>query len=133
MEQSAATSEYYDAWISSAPSDFLAARQAVINKDFELLADISESSCLKMHAVMLATRPALVYWNGATVEIIHCVRALRDQGLPAFFTIDAGPQVKIISLPGYREKIERAVKDIPGVIDIIHSDLGPGACLVERL
>ena len=131
MEQSAATSDYYDAWISSAPSDFSTARQAVLNQDFELLADISEASCLKMHAVMLATRPALIYWNGTTVEITHCIRALRGHGLPAFFTIDAGPQVKIVSLPGYREKIEQAVKDIPGVMDVIYSGLGPGARLVE--
>ncbi len=133
MEQSAATCEYYDAWVSSTSGDFSTARRAVLNHDFELLADVSEASCLKMHAVMLATHPALIYWNGATVEIIHRVRALRGEGLPAFFTIDAGPQVKIISLPGYRDKIERAVKDIPGVIDVIYSGLGPGAHVVESL
>ena len=133
MRQSAATSEYYDTWVSSAPGDFSTARQAVINNDFDQLAEISEASCLKMHAVMLATHPALIYWNGTTVEVMHRVRALRGEGLPVFFTIDAGPQVKVISLPGYRDNIERAVKDTPGVIDTIQSGLGPGACVVERL
>lgn len=131
MTQSAETSEYYDDWVHSASDDFAAARQAVLTQDFEMLADISEANCLKMHAVMLTTRPALIYWNGATVETIHCVRALRAQGLPVFFTIDAGPQVKVISLPGYRNEIERAVKDIPGVMDTIHSELGPGARAVS--
>ena len=131
MEQSAATSDYYDAWVRSTPGDFSTARQAVLNQDFELLADISEASCLKMHAVMLATRPALIYWNGTTIEIIHRIRALRAQGLPAFFTIDAGPQVKVISLPGYQDEIMRVVKDMPGVVDTIQSGLGPGAHVVE--
>lgn len=131
MIQSADNSVFYNSWVASAADDFNAARQAVLNRDFQRVANISEASCLKMHAVMWSTRPPLMYWNGATVEIIHRVRDLRAGGVPAFFTIDAGPQVKIVSLPGYRSKIEQAVQDVPGVAETVHSPLGGDARLIQ--
>jgi diphosphomevalonate decarboxylase len=38
------TSPYYSAWVESSPADLLEARAAVDRRDFEALADISESS-----------------------------------------------------------------------------------------
>lgn len=132
MVQSAATSDFYGAWTKSAPVDFSMARDAVLSRDLQALAEISEASCLKMHGVMLSTRPALVYWNGITIEIIHRVRELRSKGTPVFFTIDAGPQVKIVAEPGPLDVIKKAIEDIPGVIDVIPGTLGAGARIVDR-
>jgi diphosphomevalonate decarboxylase len=96
------------------------------------LADISESSCLKMHAVMLSARPGLVYWNGATVEGIRSVRRLRGEGVPVFFTIDAGPQLKAVCLPEARERVVGELSAIPGVVHLIESGLGEGARVVAN-
>ncbi|MEK7705967.1 MAG: diphosphomevalonate decarboxylase [Myxococcota bacterium] len=130
MNESAATSPYYDNWVESSDNDLRALRAAVLARDFERLAAITEHSCLKMHAVMLATRPALVYWRGATVELMHCVRALRARGTPVCFTIDAGPQLKAITLPSHAEAVLRELAAVPGVLRIITSELGGGAVLV---
>ena len=132
MLQSAATSAFYAAWTDSAGDDFTAARRAVLARDFQSLAEVSEASCLKMHGVMLTTKPALIYWNGATVEIIHRVRALRSQGTPAFFTIDAGPQVKVVTEAEFVDNVRQAIEDIPGVVDIVPSALGAGARVVDE-
>jgi diphosphomevalonate decarboxylase len=130
MGLSAVTSPYYPAWVESHPADLDAARDAIASRDFAALADVSESSCLKMHAAAMSARPPLVYWNGATVDCLNRVRELRASGLPAFFTIDAGPQVKVICLPGAEDAIRPALEEIPGVSDIIVTGLGPG---LERL
>jgi diphosphomevalonate decarboxylase len=132
MARSAATSDFYSSWTGSARVDFSTARQAIMERDFQMLADVSEVSCLKMHGVMLSTKPALVYWNGTTVETIHCVRELRSQGMPVFFTIDAGPQVKVVTLPGRSDELKQAIATIPGVIEIIPSTLGAGARVIEK-
>ena len=100
MVRTERTSPYYPAWVASSPADLGEARTAVQRRDFEALAEISESSCLKMHGLMMAARPGLMYWNGVTVECVRAVRRLRAAGVPVFFTIDAGPQVKAICLPG---------------------------------
>ena len=127
----AQTSPYYPAWVESSPADLSEARSAVQRRDFEALAEVSESSCLKMHAVMFSARPGLVYWNGTTVEGIRRVRELRASGVPVFFTVDAGPQVKAVCLPEGSERVERELAAIPGVTGMIASGLGDGARVVK--
>jgi diphosphomevalonate decarboxylase len=75
----------------------------------------------------MAARPPLVYWNGATVECLHAVRRLRAGGVPVFFTIDAGPQLKAVCAPGARLDVEAALRAVPGVQELLVSPLGAGA------
>lgn len=131
MDASRRTSPFYRAWIGTVATDLAAAREAVWTRDFEKLADTSEASCLAMHAVMLSTRPGLVYWNPATVACIHAVRALRHGGTGVFFTIDAGPQVKAVCLPEHATRVANTLRSVPGVEEVLVSGLGAGARLIE--
>jgi diphosphomevalonate decarboxylase len=131
MALTARTSDYYRAWIEAAGGDFSEARQAVEQRDFNSLARVSEKSCLKMHGLMLSAVPGLIYWNPATVACLHHVRALREQGVAVFFTMDAGPQVKAVCLPGDRGRVAETLASVPGVVDVLVSGLGPGARVVD--
>ena len=77
MKTSEETSPYYDAWVTSTAQDYEAALLAIAARDFEQLAVLSESSCLKMHGVMQSSLPAMIYWRPATLSCIHAVRELR--------------------------------------------------------
>jgi diphosphomevalonate decarboxylase len=127
MELSKATSPYYPAWVASHPADLATGLDAVTQHDFEKLADISEHSCLKMHAVAMSSQPPLVYWSGATVDCMHRIQELRRQGVPVFFTIDAGPQLKAVCLPEAAAQVRAALQELPGVLDVLDSALGQGA------
>ena len=127
MELSKDASPYYPAWVDSHPADLATGLAAVYKRDFTALADVSEHSCLKMHAVAMSSQPPLVYWSGATVDCMHRVRELRREGLPVFFTIDAGPQLKAVCLPEAAPKVKAALQELPGVLDVMSSDLGQGA------
>jgi diphosphomevalonate decarboxylase len=127
MTRSATSSPYYAAWVAGQPPDLAAARAAIRARDFAALAEVAEHNCLKMHAAALAAQPPLVYWNGATVECLHAVRRLRAGGVPVFFTIDAGPQLKAVCLPGALAIVERTLRGVPGVLELLTSALGPGA------
>ena len=129
MLHSAATSTNFSGWVETASADLVEARAAVLGRDFDKLAAVSESSCLKMHAVMLSSLPALVYWNGATVDCMNKIRELRRSGTGTFFTIDAGPQLKAVCLPGHADSVAAALAELPGVKRIMRCGLGPGACL----
>lgn len=126
MTRSAASSAYYPAWVESHPADMRAAREAIRGRDFAALADVAESSCLKMHAAAMAAVPPLVYFGGTTVEGIELMRSLRRDGVPVFFTVDAGPQIKAVCEPVAVEQVRAALADLPGVLDVIVSGLGPG-------
>ncbi len=130
MERSRNTSPFYRGWIESAPADFDIVRRAVLARDFETLAEVAEHSCLKLHALMLSTRPGLLYWNQATLACIEVIRKLRTAGVPAFFTVDAGPQVKAVCAPGRVEEVAAALATVPGVLRVVKSRLGDGTCLV---
>jgi diphosphomevalonate decarboxylase len=131
MELTRTSSDFYGSWVASSPDDLAAARTAIAAHDFEALAAVSEASCLKMHAVAMAAQPGLIYWNGATVECLHRVRGLRRQGVPVFFTIDAGPQLKAVCDPGSSDQVAAALAEIPGVVEIARCGLGDGARVVE--
>jgi diphosphomevalonate decarboxylase len=126
MTRSAESSPYYRAWVESHPADMVTARAAIAARDFAALGEVAETNCLKMHAAAMAASPPLIYWNGATVECLHRVRALRAEGVPVFFTIDAGPQVKAVCAPGARNAVRAALVDVPGVLDTLVTGLGPG-------
>ncbi|WP_233840843.1 diphosphomevalonate decarboxylase [Dyella sp. 2HG41-7] len=127
MRRTAETSPYQSAWIDTQEADLSVARDAIRAHDFDALARISEYSCLKMHALALAAQPGLLYWNGATVECMHRVRALRQQGVPVFFTVDAGPQLKAVCAPSAIEQVKAALRDVPGVLEVLDTGLGEGA------
>lgn len=85
-----------------------------------------------MHAAAIATRPPLIYWNGVTVECMHAVTALRRRGVPVFFTIDAGPQLKAVCEPDVADAVRAELTAIPGVIETLHTGLGPGVEILSK-
>ena len=130
MLASAGTSPYYGAWVAGQPDDLALASRAVAERDFTKLADVSESSCLKMHALTMSSRPGILYFSASTVAAIHTIRALRAGGTAVFFTVDAGPQVKAVCLPDDAATVREALQAVTGVIDVIDAGLGPGARVV---
>ncbi|RMH77656.1 MAG: diphosphomevalonate decarboxylase, partial [Calditrichaeota bacterium] len=127
MKLTAETSPYYSAWVQSSEDDLTAMRKALAEKDFEHVGELSEYSCLKMHGLAMAARPGIIYWNATTLELIQEVRHLRQQGIPAYFTIDAGPQVKILCQPESASKLVDQFLGFPGVQSVIHTTVGPSA------
>ena len=126
MARSAATSPYYPAWVASSTADLEQGRAAILNRDFESLADVAERNCLGMHGAAMAARPPLIYWNAATIACLETVRELRRAAVPVFFTIDAGPQLKAVCAPGASATVRNALSGVPGVVDLLESGLGPG-------
>ena len=121
-----AESAYFPAWVATSDADLQLGRQAILTRDFAGLAAVAEASCLKMHGLMLATAPGLLYWQGPTLACLHRIRALRDAGTGVFFTVDAGPQVKAVCEPGAAERVREALAAVPGVTRTWVSGLGAG-------
>lgn len=130
MEISRKTSPFYARWVDQQDQDLAVARTAIETRDFEKLAEIAEHNCLKMHSVMWASRPPVMYWNSATIECMQVIRELRADGVAVFFTIDAGPQIKAVCLPQDESRVRDALAATTGVSEIMLSGLGDGAKLV---
>ena len=133
MKQTVATCPLYKCWLESVEEDLENVRKGIKNKDFSLVGRTAEHNCLKMHATMMTTKPPIIYWNRTTMDIIHKVFELRDSGLECYFTIDGGPQVKIICLDKDIGNIKNTLqKEIEGIIDFIETKSGTGPKVVEE-
>ncbi len=132
MGVSEATSPYYEAWVRTTAEDYDSAYAALTGRDFERLAVLSESSCLKMHGVMQSSLPPMIYWRPASVACMHEVQALRAEGVPVFFTMDAGPQVKAVCLPEATDQVAERLGALSGVLATHRVGLGGGARVVSQ-
>lgn len=126
----AQASPLYPAWIEGAEQDLAGARAAVRARDLDALGAVVEHSALTMHAIGLAARPPLLYWHGATVECLRRIWALRSGGVPAYVTIDAGPQVKVLCTPADAGAVAVALGAVPGVERVLTCAPGGDAEIV---
>jgi diphosphomevalonate decarboxylase len=127
MEHCAATSPLYAGWLAVVPADLATAEAAIADADLDGLGAVAEASALAMHAAAIASRPAVVYWQPATVALLAAVRALRDAGVPAWATIDAGPHVKILTDDAHAAEVAGRVRAVPGVTATLISAAGGAA------
>lgn len=86
-------------------------RQAVHNRDLTALGEAAEADALSMHAVMMTSKPPLLYWSPQTLDAIRCVWDIRREGVGAWFTIDAGPNVHIITLEADLPAVEAHIRE----------------------
>lgn len=127
MTQTVATSPMYPAWLSTVGADLDAARQAIRDRDLESLGATAEANALKMHATMLTTLPTILYWQPPTVALMHRIWELRRDGLPGWFTIDAGPNVKVLTDARHAPGLAEALGAVEGVERVLTCAPGPGA------
>lgn len=127
MRATAERSPYYATWLEVAPRIHDALRAAVRGGDFERAGALAEESALAMHASAFAA--GFTYFREATVVLMDAVRALRASGTPAFFTMDAGPHVKVFVHAEHAERVARELAAVPGTLRTIVCRPGPGAYL----
>ncbi len=128
----ATSSPLYSARLSQVKEDLDLVREAILTRDFESLGSVAEREALSLHAIMMTSRPSLFYWTPATVRVVKGVRNWREEGRSVYFTIDAGPNVHLLTLPSYVEEIERALLEVEGVEEVIVCRPGQGARLIEE-
>jgi len=131
MAQTVANCPYYSKWVETVPADLDAIRKGIKERNFTLVGSTTEHNCLKMHATMITTKPPIIYWNPTTMEVMHSIMEWRDQGLESYFTIDAGPQVKVFCLEKDLKELSKRLKELTGV-EVVMTRPGPGAKLTNE-
>ncbi|MDW0114795.1 diphosphomevalonate decarboxylase [Sporosarcina saromensis] len=126
MKRTVETSPFYDGWLASLEPDLLATRAAIANRTFEQLGTVLERNAMKMHATTLGANPPFMYWMSSTIEVMQAVQELREDGIQAYFTIDAGPNVKVICQPADERVVMDRLKQLMCVKDLFLCHPGPG-------
>lgn len=106
MQQTVMTSPFYKKWPEKVADDLVLIKEAINNKNIELLGKTAEKNALAMHATMLTAWPPIQYSQPETINMMQKIWQLRQQGLSVYFTQDAGPNLKLLFLTKDQKTIQ---------------------------
>ncbi len=121
MQITVKTCKTYNEWVKNSERRVKPMIQAIANKDLQTLGELSQVDCIEMHETMRTSSPAINYWTEKTTKIIDLVNNMKNSGIQCYFTIDAGPNVKILTLEKYQDQILSEIKKIDDSLQIIVS------------
>jgi diphosphomevalonate decarboxylase len=128
----AGTSPLQAGRVSDAPRRLELCRNAILRRDFATFADIVELDSNMLHAVMMTSNPPLYYWQPATLTVMQAVQAARAKGLPVCYTVDAGPNVHVITEATEAEYTADLLRGLPGVQEVRTARVGGPARLLSE-
>ncbi|MEU1120582.1 diphosphomevalonate decarboxylase [Streptomyces sp. NPDC005879] len=132
MRRTVDTSPLYEPWARSSGDDLADMRRALGRGDLAAVGEIAERNALGMHATMLAARPAVRYLSPATLTVLDAVLGLRRDGVAAYATMDAGPNVKVLCRNADADRVADVVRAAAqgGAIHVARP--GPAARLLDE-
>jgi diphosphomevalonate decarboxylase len=107
-------------------------RQAILNREFPALAEITELDSNMMHAVMMTSDPPLYYWLPGSLAIMKAVKEWQAEGMDVTFTLDAGPNVHVITTRPFVGEVNSRLRRFSDVIDVLSAvPAGPARMLPQ--
>lgn len=130
MRRTVDTSPDYEPWVAHHARHLADARAAIADGDLERLGEATEANALGMHATMRGAVPPVDYLTAASRAAVQTVQAARDAGFPAWATMDAGPNVKVLTSAEQAEALnswlyDRLAPATPGLRTLV-THAGPG-------
>lgn len=115
MKQTRRTSALYEAWPVKVAHDLAVIKDAIHAGDFDAVGRTAEGNALSMHATMISAWPPVLYWLPESVAAMHRIWQAREQGLRLYFTMDAGPNLKLL----FMAEDEAAVKAVFPNVEVV--------------
>lgn len=128
MRRTALTSPFYKGWVETTEQSLEAMLEACRDRDFSRIGRITETHAMRMHAVIQSADPPIRYLSPTSIAIFDAVVALREAGVEAYATADAGPNIAVISRPEDAQAVAEALVQY-GTVRIVGA--GAGAELLE--
>lgn len=126
MKRVVETSPYYPVWVSRTEADCTAMEAAIAAGDFTRLGKLAQQSALDMHALNLTAHPGFTYFQPSTITAMRTVEELNSAGVECYFTMDAGPNIKVLSRSENVEEIKNRFRAVLPAVTIASTSFGPG-------
>jgi diphosphomevalonate decarboxylase len=131
MRRTVRTSPLYRSWLASSKADVDRMRLALRRGDLDVIGEIAERNALGMHEAMRAAHPPVRYLTPGTMSVLRSVRGLRRDGISAWSTMDAGPNIKVLCRGADADRVAEAVREAASC-PVVIARCGPGARLKDR-
>lgn len=114
MEVSVKNKDLYPNWVKESKKDLDDMIDALNKKDIDLVGKIAEKNSNHMHDLIESTK--ITYKTKDSLEAIKRIENLRERNISAYYTMDAGPNVKIITTEKYVSDILEEFSDIETLV-----------------
>lgn len=101
-------------------------KQAIAEKNFPVLGDLIERECLEFHSILLTSNPPLITWYPGTLQVMNEVQTLREEGIEAYFTINTGFNIHVITVPEHEDVVAERIQNLPLVLKVLKARVGEG-------
>jgi phosphomevalonate decarboxylase len=109
--EEAADSHMFQARMAHIHGQIAEMRDALRNGDFDRTFELAEHDSLSLAATTMTGPGGWVYWQPRTIAVFNAVRALRDEGLPVYFSTDTGASVYVNTTVDHVDRVVSAVAD----------------------
>ncbi|HEQ0840576.1 TPA: diphosphomevalonate decarboxylase [Streptococcus pyogenes] len=92
------TSTTFDEWVEQSAIDYQHMLTYLKTNNFEKVGQLTEANALAMHATTKTANPPFSYLTKESYQAMESVKELRQEGFACYFTMDAGPNVKVLCL-----------------------------------
>ncbi|MGX7091779.1 diphosphomevalonate decarboxylase [Hutsoniella sourekii] len=125
------TSPFYQLWPKEVAKDLEAMEVAIQQRDVQRIGEIAEHNAMKMHATILAANPSFTYFEPDSLLAMQAVRDLREAGYCCYYTMDAGPNVKVIAPYSQLDTIKKRLAQYFTEEKLIMSRPGPAPYAID--
>ncbi len=123
----AQTSPFFGTRLENVGEKIRLLKKYLAEKDFSGFGELVEAEALELHAIMMTSKPSLVYLRPETIEIMRRVREWRGQGLSVYFSLNTGQDIHIICQKSDFPSLQKLLSGIPLVRRIIPNHPAVGA------
>lgn len=114
MDLSVKNVEKYSKWVKESKEDLDNMLIALYNKDIDSVGLIAENNSNHMHDLIEST--GIKYKNEDSYTLINRIEDMRKSGIKAYYTMDAGPNVKIITVADQVDLILNNIRDYETIV-----------------
>lgn len=132
MQTVVATSPFYQEWVKKARADLAAIKPAIAAHNIQQTGTIAESNAMAMHALNLTATPHFTYFTAGSLTAMRCVENLRATGIPCYYTMDAGPNVKVLCEEQHVSSVLAALQHYFSANDLLVAHPGPGVQIISE-
>jgi len=93
-------------------------KKAIKEGDIPTICRLAEEDSLNLHASTMTGKTRMLLWEPETVLTIKSVIKMRDEELPAWYSIDTGPSVFVNTFQKYAREVANRLRELkfPNVI-----------------
>lgn len=124
------TSPFFGARLAEVPRLLAEMELAIRLRDLGKIGALAERDTLLLHGITMTGTGEMLLWRPETVAVIMRVKKLREEGVPAFFSLDTGATVYVNTFPDRAGEVEEALRGL--AVETMRLRVGGGARPVEE-